>query len=245
MARHVADLRLAYSVLAGEHVRDPWSMPLPLEGPPVQGPVRVAVVAEPAGGPTHPSVVEGVQRAADALADAGYDVVQVAPPELEEGLDIWADWLQTDLSANADILRMVMGPDAIVVLDQSAAVFSDLDAQALLALHVRRHVLARKWAAFQAEHQIVLGPGWTGLQFPHGYDIASPENGENVMDLIRFTVVMNLLGLPSVAVPVGVSGGLPQGVQVVGGRYREDLCLNAGEAIEMALGTITPIDPRD
>ncbi|MFV1991206.1 MAG: amidase family protein, partial [Acidimicrobiales bacterium] len=71
------------------------------------------------------------------------------------------------------------------------------------------------------------------------------ENGQKVIELIRFTTVMNLLGLPSVAVPVGISDGLPQGVQVVGGRYREDLCLNAGEAIESALGRITPIDPVD
>jgi amidase len=47
-----------------------------------------------------------------------------------------------------------------------------------------------------------------------------------------------------VAVPVGVADGLPQAVQVIGPRYREDLCLDAGQAIEASLGIITPIDPR-
>ena len=55
---------------------------------------------------------------------------------------------------------------------------------------------------------------------------------------------VNLLGLPAVAVPTGVIGGLPQGVQLIGDRFREDLCLDAAEAIERALGTLTPIDPR-
>jgi len=38
--------------------------------------------------------------------------------------------------------------------------------------------------------------------------------------------------------------GLPQAVQIIGGRYREDLCLDAAEAIEERLGVITPIEPR-
>jgi amidase len=57
-------------------------------------------------------------------------------------------------------------------------------------------------------------------------------------------VVANFLGLPSVAVPVGEAGDLPQGVQVIGPRFREDLCLAAAETIEDRLGSITPIDAR-
>jgi amidase len=57
------------------------------------------------------------------------------------------------------------------------------------------------------------------------------------------TVLINLLALPSAAVPVGVDSGLPQGVQIIGPRYREDLCLQAAEAIEAKLGVLTPIDP--
>ncbi len=52
------------------------------------------------------------------------------------------------------------------------------------------------------------------------------------------------LGLPSVALPVGEADGLPQSVQIIGPRFREDLCLDAAEAIEARLGSITPIDPR-
>ena len=55
---------------------------------------------------------------------------------------------------------------------------------------------------------------------------------------------VNALGLPAVAVPVGIGDGLPQAVQVIGQRYREDLCLEAAEAIEERLGILTPIDPR-
>jgi amidase len=33
-------------------------------------------------------------------------------------------------------------------------------------------------------------------------------------------------------------------VQIIGPRYREDLCLDAAAALEQALGVLTPIDPR-
>jgi amidase len=56
-------------------------------------------------------------------------------------------------------------------------------------------------------------------------------------------VAANLLGLPAVAVPVGESGGLPQVVQVIGPRFREDLCLAAAAAIEARVPRLTPIDP--
>jgi amidase len=53
-----------------------------------------------------------------------------------------------------------------------------------------------------------------------------------------------VLGLPAVALPTGLSGGLPVGVQIVGPRFREDLTLAAALAIEARVPRITPIDPR-
>jgi amidase len=50
--------------------------------------------------------------------------------------------------------------------------------------------------------------------------------------------------VPAVAVPTGTAHGLPQGVQVIGAMYREDLCLEAAAVIEGAVGPLTPIDPR-
>jgi len=43
---------------------------------------------------------------------------------------------------------------------------------------------------------------------------------------------------------LGIGDGLPQAVQVIGPRYREDLCLDAAAAVEVRLGIFTPIDPR-
>ena len=62
---------------------------------------------------------------------------------------------------------------------------------------------------------------------------------------MRPVVPANLLGLPSACVPAGrdEATGLPIGVLITGQRFREDLCLEAAEAIEARLGIATPIDP--
>jgi amidase len=40
------------------------------------------------------------------------------------------------------------------------------------------------------------------------------------------------VGVPGVSVATGVEDGVPVGVQVVAGRFREDLCLDAAADIE-------------
>jgi amidase len=49
---------------------------------------------------------------------------------------------------------------------------------------------------------------------------------------------VNLLGLPAAAVPTGLHDGVPIGVQIIGARFREDLCLDAAQAIENAVGVL-------
>jgi amidase len=61
---------------------------------------------------------------------------------------------------------------------------------------------------------------------------------------LRMAIAVNALGLPAVALPVGIADRPPQSVQVIGPRYREDLCLDAAAALEDSLGIITLIDPR-
>ena len=56
-------------------------------------------------------------------------------------------------------------------------------------------------------------------------------------------VIATLGGGAALAVPVGAHGHLRPGVQILAPRFREDLCLDAGEVIEAAEGVVTPIDP--
>jgi Asp-tRNA(Asn)/Glu-tRNA(Gln) amidotransferase A subunit family amidase len=77
-----------------------------------------------------------------------------------------------------------------------------------------------------------------------GFDVAGPDSTRAVLDTQVLTVTVNLLGLPSVAVPVGVSEGIPQAVQIIGPMFQEMRILDLAELIEKEVGLFTPIDPR-
>jgi amidase len=94
------------------------------------------------------------------------------------------------------------------------------------------HGIAQEWKLFLQRYPLILGPVSTMQPFEVGYDISGPEQMKHFFRSIGLTEVCNLLGLPSVTVPVQVTDGLPQGVQLNGWRYHEDLCFDAAEAIE-------------
>ena len=89
LARRVGDLRLALAAMAAPDWRDPWQAPVPLEGPPLPGPIRVALCADPMGTGVHPAVAAAVAAAGAALARAGYAVEEAAPPGFAA---VAADW---------------------------------------------------------------------------------------------------------------------------------------------------------
>ncbi len=244
MARRVADVRTAFKVVAGAHPRDPFCVPAPFDGPALDRPVRVALVPEPPGGSTTAAVTASVRSAGDALADAGYDVVEAEPPMIEEAISTWARWLISEIAQLKPQLRLVMSEDAIRFLDHAEASIGTVAYDESVQLMMKRHEIAVAWSTFFLEHPVIVGPVWTGPQFAADWDVESAETAVATLELIRFVTPMNLLGLPAACVPTGIADGLPTGVQVIGRWFREDTCFEAAEAIEARLGSITPIDPR-
>jgi amidase len=105
------------------------------------------------------------------------------------------------------------------------------------------HYCDRGASEFQEHHPLIVGPIATDIPSKAGTDLDEGRVAEDLRTM-RMAMAVNALGLPAVALPVGIGDGLPQAVQVIGPRYREDICLDAAAAIEDRVGIITPIDPR-
>jgi amidase len=245
LARRVADLRGAFEVLAGPTWRDPWTVPAPLRGPEPTRPRRVAIVLDPAGQGTAKQVQDGVRKAADALVQAGYAVDELAPPSIAAAAQALLIMLSTP--GIRAVWQQVMPPSLPAQTRRFMSAFfeaaGDPNALAAEGAFVTRHSVLRSWSEFQEHHPLIVAPIATDVPRKAGTDL---DEGQVVEDLriMRMAMAVNTLGLPAVALPVGIQDGLPQAVQIIGPRYREDRCLDAAAAIEDQIGIITPIDPK-
>jgi amidase len=244
LARRVSDVRLGLAAMAQRDPRDPWWVPAPLEGPPAARPIRVALSVDPGKQGVHPDVAAAVRAAGAALAEAGYAVEEVDPPDVAGAAACWAALIGAELRhvtlpyilkhGDADVIRCTE-----LTLEQ----WPDLDLDAYLKSLGERSRHVRDWMLFFERYPLVVGPVSTEPPFTVGFDVEGFERTREVLRAQRLLVAVNLLGLPAVSVPTGVWGGLPLGAQVIGARYREDLCLDAAEVIEGQRGLPTPIDP--
>ncbi len=241
IARHVKDLRLAYETLSGRDSRDPQSTDAPLYGPDVKK--RAAIVTDIPGVELPESTRDALLQAATALEEMGWETVQIQPPELAHVHEVWMHHLSADFKPLLGDMSAVM-TDAPLEFLRLLCERNDPAAVGLANIHAERNRLSRLWSEFFTANPIMVGPTWTGPQFEHDADINGVVGLELAIDLLRFISPANVLGLPSAAIPIGVTDGLPTGVQVYADRWRDDLALSGAEAIEAVVGQICPIDPR-
>jgi amidase len=96
---------------------------------------------------------------------------------------------------------------------------------------------------FLATYSVLVLPVSAELPFADGLDMGGEAAFRRVWEAQLTQVGLALIGVPALTVSTGLVGHTPVGVQVVAGRYREDLCLAAGEAIEAGGAPISPIEP--
>ena len=248
LARTVRDIRLGLSAMAARDVRDPWWVDAPLEGPPLPRPLRVAVVTSSdalGGARLHPSVADALERAAGWLAEAGYEIVDTATPGFTRAMELW--------------FAMQM-PEIRVFLWPAIEQFGDLGIRRAMRLMLDAHPaedgvpymkalaerarVVRQWQQFFERVPLVLAPVCSQPVYTRGFDVQSVERTAEFWRECATLTAVPVLGVPALAVPTGVVDGLPMGVQILAARFREDLCLAAGEAIEARAGMATrlPID---
>ncbi|WP_328385207.1 amidase [Streptomyces sp. NBC_00400] len=244
LARSVADLRAAYEVLAGTDWQDPRAVPAPLYGPRPDAPLRVGVVMDPGGhGDVHPDVRAAIEAAAAALEDAGHPVEEVEVPRLQDALDGYDALLRAEFSLAWPMLRRLLTDDSARHIELDIQRHPAVGLEEYLRQTGVRLGVQRAWARFFEHCPLLLGPVST-QPAPEPVIPRTPEERDAMMSPMRLLTATTYVGVPAVAVPTGLAAGLPQGVQVVAGMYREDRCLDAAQRIEERLGVLTPLDPR-
>jgi amidase len=240
LARTIGDIRLALQAMSARDMRDPWWVPVPLEGPPL--PKRVALCVNLDGLDPVPEVVAALRDAAARLERAGWTVEEIkdAPPMQEAALLQTRLWLGDGYEAQLALAEKEGDPGALACLRGNRLKVHPFDLSQTLT---RRATLTRDWLLFLEKHPLLLMPVSGELPFADQLDRKDEESFNRVWHAQLTQIAIPFFGLPGLTVSTGMVGRSPVGVQLVAQRFREDLCLAAGEAIEAGGTPPSPIDP--
>ena len=226
-----ADCRLLGSALLGEGLAagDPSGLRIGVLG----GDVVADDVA--------PEVREACEEAIAALAEAsGGEVRRVALPDLD------ASALAAVLIANGEGLggfgpqRLNRMSPGLTPLYRGFAKYRMLMPAAAMAKAARvRTAMRRRLAALFEDVDVLAWPTVPAVAPPLEAPLVDLPSGTISADEanVRGAGLANLTGIPGISVPVGLSGdGMPIGLQLLAAWGRDELLLDAAEALEGANG---------
>jgi amidase len=174
-------------------------------------------------------VVQGLRVAARALRRAGYQVEEVAPPRFLEAAELWSPVVVSEARFGLiPAVRQFGDRKVNEELDSWLELTPALDLQGYSRAMGLREQILRAWRVFMETYPIIVTPVSWRTQFV--VDQQGPQVFAEMLKAVSPMLSVAFLGLPT-------------GVQVVADRFREDLCFDAGEAVEAAVNMGTPIDP--
>jgi len=247
VARTVADAAALYDVLA---VVDPYHwIAAPQPAKPwaelaTQVPVRLRVgytTVAPLGLPVDPAGVTAVERTVAVLTEAGHEVTETTldVPRMDEFvasfITVWntgsawspvEDWDALE-PHNAALRAAARQVDSVTFAE-------DVRRTQQLAKGVIRPLVE--------DFDLIVTPTMAGLPPEVGsWRVGMEENPEvallNCYPMAVFTSICNITGLPAISVPVhhDDASGLPVGVQLIAGPWRDELAFQVAAQLEQAL----------
>jgi aspartyl-tRNA(Asn)/glutamyl-tRNA(Gln) amidotransferase subunit A len=208
-------------------------------------------------------VRRGFELAKSRLAALGYTLVEVELPSLKYGVPAYYTIATAEASANLarfDGIRYgrrpdwAENPDDLIDKTREAGFGAEVKLRILLGTFVLRSGFQDRYylraqrirggirRSFEAllgspdygdspRCDAILMPVFPTRAFGRGDTALSPF-AQKAADL--YTCCANLAGLPALAFPAGVEGGLPVGVQLLGRAFAEGVLLDIAETYEAA-----------
>ena len=239
IARTVADVRAGLQVMSKRDPRDPFQVNALNSGRPRGKEITLGIATNPFASHVDDAVLNAMTHATKAAHSAGIKTVECTPPNADECASLWGDLLFTETHHTSRNMTKEHGSAELnSTIDGYAAHYRLLDLPDLLAGMTRRMQLQRMWSLMFEDIDALLIP--TSLIAPYENDLDFKDPSK-IPDLLRAQsplFVVNLLGLPSVAIPTHVENGLPLGVQLVAPMHDDYFALDIAERLEGELGTL-------
>lgn len=251
LTRTVRDTAITMNAIAGHDPRDESSSRAPVEdylaacdGVAIES-LRIGIPRNFYFEHTDPEVSAAVHKLAAEAERLGARLVECTVPDIAAINTIGRVILLSEASAvMAPYMssREKFGADVMALLDQGRL----LPATDYINAQRLRRIYQQQFHALWRDIDVLLTPATP---------ITAPKIGQTEVDLggtmedvrlasTRLVRAINVLGLPSLSVPCGVSSGkLPIGAQLIGPAYSEVRLLRAGAALEDAGAVAAPVPP--
>ncbi|MFT7593178.1 MAG: amidase [Paracoccaceae bacterium] len=242
IARTIADIRLSLEALIAPSWQDPWYTPGPVD----QGGFekRAALTLAPDGMEVADEVRAALLDAAEALRAGGWQVDEVECPSMQAAARINAQlWMAEMIHAGTDKVAQEGEADSQFIFQQMVKDAGPVGIDDLMIALQTRAGLVRDWQQFLATYPVHICPVSGELPFAQQLDVSSEAAFERVFQAQLTQRALPTLGLPALTVATGQVGTIPVGVQLISGRFREDILLAAGAVIEAAGPGVTVADP--
>lgn len=242
MARTVEDVRILFNVLSGYDPADPFSAPV-AKSKPDESPVPIGFVSSVTGRPVQEPVSDALTKAGICLQQIGHAVEPFSTATLEHAIETWwfffgeisapftrevfqgreseAHWTGLELLGMVDPAWEITGKQVVERLGQRD--------------RMRAALLAK-----MEQTPVLLAPVCGVTAFRHGTrSWPTPQGDIGLLDAMSQVTPFNLLGLPGLAVPMGLTPeGIPVGIQLVGRPWEEERLLAIGEQLENVRGPL-------
>jgi amidase len=242
LARSIEDIRLSLVAMSARDPRDPWQTVAPID----QGDFhrRAALCLTPDGMEITDEVRAALIEAAGMLRAEGWRVEETDCPPMRDAARVNAVlWMAETGFVARDLIAQEADPDAQFVFEQMARDAGEIDLDQVMTALKTRAGLIRDWERFLTRYPVLLCPVSGELPFEQQLDVRSEADFARVYEAQLTQRALPSLGLPGLSVATGQMGRKPVGVQLIAGRFREDVLLAAGASLEKSAPPITVAEP--
>jgi aspartyl-tRNA(Asn)/glutamyl-tRNA(Gln) amidotransferase subunit A len=250
MARTAEDCALMMNVIARPDVRDPHALPADDSdyakklGDRLKK-LKVGLMLKFGSHPVDPEISDLVVKAAKTFAGLGCDVEE-ATPDLG-GVDgsrtfrtHWLCFAQRVLQMVPPEKHNLLDP-TLLAMAREGAKFTSAD---LVAAMADRRTLSLGWNRFFDAYDLLLCPTLAVPAFDTGRMAPGLPDGTANLQWSPYTHHFNLTRHPSASVPCGLTkAGLPAGLMITAGHYRDALVLRAAHQFQQAAPLKLPVLP--
>lgn len=240
IARTVADCKLGLQSMIKYSPHDPLRVEAVSSGRARRDQIKIGYSKNPFAVSAHDAEVDkAMDMAIQGLKDAGHDVVEMPFAHADKAARLWGDMLFTETETFLGPLIEDHGSaDMKTLLGNYKDYYNIMDLEGFLRGMHQRLIYQRGVREMFDDIDAYLMPTSLIRPFENDFDFKYPDQMPYILDAQKPLHLVNLLSLPSVALPTHLTGQTPLGVQLITAMHDDFFALDIAESLEREIGTL-------